>query len=933
MTIGRRQFVSGLTMGIAGLRARATGLALQRALPGGDDNEKKAYGSGHFGRWIDDDFGLPAFQYTCDQVSDPKAVTVLNPGILGPTEHVHQVGNDRIIAVASNFGYVRVRQDEGAPKFLNDYAPEHGCFGGGIGYLTDGSVSLSTFYTGAGDPLERIFGIGYLRRKARAHGYEVDQVIFAPYGDDPVLLSQVTVTNRGLTDRALSWFEYWGCAVYEFSFRAFMETNGGKGMAETRREFGASLRHRFRALDGGIGLVEYKEFPGYSPAEEARWRQTLRYLDKHPVPDGFLAPPEKDLPRQASFDDLTPPPTFLVSLDAPADAVSSNGKSFFGSGGAAQPSGLDRGLDGDLGQSDVTSALLLERKISLKPGERRTMTFLYGYLPQGADPQPLVEKYRRGFQGAWQESSLRWKQEGTRLRIDGEPWVERETIWNSYYLRSSLTFDSFFNTHILNQGGVYQYVMGFQGAARDPLQHALPFIFSDPGIVKQVLAYTLKEVRPDGSIPYAIVGYGVPLPSVLDYSSDMPLWLLWAVSEYVLATRDLAFLDERITTAYGRQVTTEPVRDLLARCFRHQVRDVGTGEHGLVRALHEDWNDALIAWVPPQFVKEYLVQSESVLNSAMAVHVYERYAELLSYAGDEAAFATDIRARAERLRQAVRSQWTGKWFRRAWLGSGLGWLGENGLWLEPQSWALIVGAATKAQAGELVQVIDTELRQPSPIGAMVLSKSPDLFGHGMDPGISVNGGVWASLNAILIWALAGIDGGMAWDEWKKNTLACHADVYSGVWYGTWSGSDSYNSVSSDHPGETSSGGSPACTDFPVFNLHSHACSLFAITKLLGIEFTATGLALAPGIPAASYSYESPLLGCTRSAVGYSGWYDPASRDTWTIRLKLPEEAGRFQRMEINGVWSDLVSNSDGVIEIKGVGGAGTPLRWSVQRAT
>src|ERR1700677_5004922 len=151
MTIDRRQFVSGLTMGVAALRARATGLALHGALPGGDDNGKKAYGSGHFGRWIDDDFGLPAFQYTCDQVSDPKAVTVLNPGILGPTEHVHQVGNDRIIAVASNFGYVRVRQDEGAPKFLNDYAPEHGCFGGGIGYLTGGSVSLSTFYTGAGD--------------------------------------------------------------------------------------------------------------------------------------------------------------------------------------------------------------------------------------------------------------------------------------------------------------------------------------------------------------------------------------------------------------------------------------------------------------------------------------------------------------------------------------------------------------------------------------------------------------------------------------------------------------------------------------------------------------------------------------------------------------------------------------------------------------
>ena len=56
--------------------------------------------------------------------------------------------------------------------------------------------------------------------------------------------------------------------------------------------------------------------------------------------------------------------------------------------------------------------------------------------------------------------------------------------------------------------------MGFQGAARDPLQHALPFLFSDPHIVKEILRYTLKEVRPDGSIPYGIVGHGIIVPAV-----------------------------------------------------------------------------------------------------------------------------------------------------------------------------------------------------------------------------------------------------------------------------------------------------------------------------------------------------------------------------------------------------------------------------------
>lgn len=71
-----------------------------------------------------------------------------------------------------------------------------------------------------------------------------------------------------------------------------------------------------------------------------------------------------------------------------------------------------------------------------------------------------------------------------------------------------------------------------------------------------------------------------------------------------------------------------------------------------------------------------------------------------------------------------------------------------------------------------------------------------------EPGTSINGGVWPSLNATLIWALASADGEMAWDEWKKNSFARHAEVYPAIWYGTWSGPDVINAVSSEHPGET-----------------------------------------------------------------------------------------------------------------------------------
>ncbi len=232
----------------------------------------------------------------------------------------------------------------------------------------------------------------------------------------------------------------------------------------------------------------------------------------------------------------------------------------------------------------------------------------------------------------------------------------------------------------------------------------------------------------------------------------------------------------------------------------------------------------------------------------------------------------------------------------------------------------------------LMQSIDQELRRPSPIGAMQLNDSPDRVANGvwkMEPGTQVDGGVWPSLNQTLIWALTSVDSAMAWDEWKKNSFARHAEVYPDVWYGTWSGPDVLNSASSKRPGETTGGAPFGWTDFPVFNMHTHACPLYSVPKLIGLEFTEAGVALAPRLPLASFRFDSPLLGLIKSARGYEGWYNPTSRNTWSVRLSLPaEELKRLQKTEINGnrIRPRITDNG---IEMRGEGGAGNALRWSI----
>ena len=224
---------------------------------------KKEFGSGYFGEWIEDEFGLPAYRYTCDQINDPKALTPMNEEWRSKTEHLHQVGNDRLVAVASNYGYIQVRQDEGGPKYLNEFDPKRGQYAGGFGYLTDGDSFLSTYYPGNADSFERIFGIGYIQKKVIGHGYNVNQIIFAPFGDDPILISQITIINNRDMPVDLRWIEYWGCCMYQFSssaFAALLSKKPSKHPRDIRHHFSNKFKHKFEEIPNRVGLQENKYF-------------------------------------------------------------------------------------------------------------------------------------------------------------------------------------------------------------------------------------------------------------------------------------------------------------------------------------------------------------------------------------------------------------------------------------------------------------------------------------------------------------------------------------------------------------------------------------------------------------------------------------------------------------------------------------------------
>jgi len=1002
--LNRRQFLQLVASGIAAetllpfcgpeLQAEFA-LSLPAALQDNDVHLKKrasrqnrSYGSGNFGEWIDDANELPCFHYTCNQTEDPLAAIPVEPAWRAPTDHTHQIGNDRILAAASNYGYIQVRQDEGGPKFLNDYHPESGFFGAGIGYLTDGSEVLGTYYPGAGTSFERFFGMGYLRKLTSGKNFSVDQTIYAPFGDDPVLISEVAIGSQSQRPTDLYWVEYWGCQSYPFSYAALEDGYNGKGELEpeivvaSRRESALRFAHRFEKTPDALGLIHSTQL-----AEGTQPKATGSALQEELAP--ALSPPTSRhaQPKLRLADqDNAPPDTFLASLDQGPVTFLTNAAAFFGAKnvlrhtGPAGPEsvpvpaellhpaglvdiapvnvGMAEQPPGDLTTTGPESALILVKPFTLDAGQSLTLRFVYGYLPSGFSAPELIAKYRAQAPALFAKSSAAWKDEGIQFAVAKDPWVEREAAWHNYYLRSGFTYDDFFGEHIVSQGQVYQYCFGFQGSSRDPLQHALPLVFGESLLAKEVLRYTLKSQGPDGALPFAITGHGSPV-SMQWLPSDLDLWVLWLASEYVLATRDTAFLDERLTTfpwhRPGPDETTggpiHTVREKLNRTYRHLFDTVGIGRHGLLRGRNDDWNDNIYRQgVLKSLADQVREDSESVMNAAMAAYILDHYARMLRYAGDVNG-ASDASDRAERQREAVRAQWDGKWFKRLWLGEGLGpdggWLGVGEgpnarLWLDGQPWAIVGGCATPDQRKTLIQSIDELLRKPSKIGAKQVSKKVDW--PGFMPGESENGGVWAALDGPLIWALAATDPAMAYDEWKKNSRANHAEVYPGIWYGAWSGPDVFCSSDSDHAGQTAydwglvdpeAHRRPSVyrglswTAWPVMNMHRHAWPLYSAAKLLGVEFNEDGVDLAPTLPEPQYSFRSKLVGIVKSNQGYDGWYAPMKPGNWTIRLRFAAAEAPFKSLTINGTIQKVRMQSDGTIRFEGTSTPEQPLRWSL----
>jgi len=841
--------------------AAAILLAFGGASAGARVNIASTYGSGHFGTWKVDGFGLPSYHYTLDEQTDPRAA---QPEINGSTLAQHQVGNDRLMANAYNDGFVSLWSQDRLMQWANAYRPADRHYAGGFGWLKTRSKVISTLYPDrpAGASFTRDFGVGYLRKRVQDDDVRITQTTFAPFGDDPLVLDQVTITNTSKAPLHASWFEYWDVNPYD-------QATGFQNL---------------------IGLQ--------APSWDAG-RRTLSAAQ--------ITAPEGD---------TSPLSIFAAQLRGPSDGHETSLSAFFGSGSRAVPAEVAADhLSGTIASPRATGAagdtlFALRAPLSLAPGASITLRYAYG-IAHPDSISALVDRYRaaRNPLAASERAWARWVPQADFGA--GNRWVSREIQWDAYLLRSASMYEELCGHHTITQGGYYQYDTGANLGYRSWPHYLLPMTYADPALTRDVLRYTIVQQPPPPTVaqqnPYGIGQLCTRFD--LGTSNDLDFWLLLASAEYGLATRDTHFFDEPLPYAATGQTAT--AWQHIKEAFAHQESLLGP--HGdYLMGSTGDWND---------FSTELEQMTESTLVTAQTAYAYPKLAELADLRGDTA-FAAQLRAAAARNLATLRREWTGRgWYSRGY--SGTRQVGSGVIFEEPQPWAILAGAPSAAQSATLVANIrrfldavgaptqaggsarygtamspsrlDPDVTERGPV-ATAVAPLPDPVEQAL-PSSSLNhaaewpGGIWFDLNGDLTWAYGTLDGvvpnarDLAWDEYTRNTLARHAELWPDHWQGTISVDDVCHAHYSNDPERCGTGLSSAydgqITEQPTW-------MVMDAIRLAGLTPTATGMDVDPHLPFARFSLRMPEIGVARDTGRMHGYLTPQADGPLELSVHLPD---------------------------------------------
>ena len=345
-------------------------------------------------------------------------------------------------------------------------------------------------------------------------------------------------------------------------------------------------------------------------------------------------------------------------------------------------------------------------EVDLKPGEKRDLIFLLGYVENEQDKKweskkvinkekahALMDRFatREQVDKAFAELKAYWDQLLDIFVVDsGNDKLDRMVnIWNQYQCMVTFCMSrsaSFFESGI-GRG------MGF----RDSNQDLVGFVHQIPERARQRIIDIASTQFPDGGCYHQYqpltkrgnndIGGGF---------NDDPCWLIFGTVAYIKETGDFSILDEPVPfdNVPGSEVS---LFEHLKVSFNHVINNLGP--HRLPLIGRADWNDCLnlncFSWNPDESFqttenKSEGSKAESLMIAGLFVVTGRDYVALCRHLGhnDEADRAQKA---VDDMVEAVEQQgWDGKWYLRAYdyfghkIGSDEN--EEGKIFIESQGW-------------------------------------------------------------------------------------------------------------------------------------------------------------------------------------------------------------------------------------------------------
>lgn len=446
--------------------------------------------------------------------------------------------------------------------------------------------------------------------------------------------------------------------------------------------------------------------------------------------------------------------------------------------GYGNPVAVENGSCGDVLNYNENACGALQTILELAPGETKELAFILG-----EKKEVEADKILNGYQevtkvcaAELEELITFWHEKLNHLQVKtpSDSFNNMINTWNAYQCFMTFIWSraaSFTYCGLRNGYGYRDTVQDIQGIIHLAPEMALEkirFMLSaqvDNGAGLPLVKFTHNaghEDTPDDASYVQATGHPA-------YRADDALWLFPTIYKYIAETGNEAFLDEVILYANGGEGT---VYDHLKRAIDFSMNHLGN--HRMPAGLHADWNDCLRLGKLGEstFVAMQLYYAMSMMKKIAEDRQDTEYA----------AYITKIQKELEDTLQKL--CWEDDRYIRGFKEDGQV-IGskkdpEANMWLNPQSWSVISGLASKEQAELALESVHRELNTQYGVRLM----APSYVDHAFDgalmllfnPSTKENGGIFSQPQGwiILAEALMG-HGNRAFEYFEESSPASMND--------------------------------------------------------------------------------------------------------------------------------------------------------------